>query len=270
MSDRDPWPYRSDRDAALLPSLVAYVDTLGSRNAMAVLTNAGLHEQLALFDETKRMLRAADVPKIVVSFSDNLAIASPLGDMKTVGQLGILINAVARYQCQMLRQSKFTRGGLAAGPLHARDDVIIGPALVSAVDLEEELAIFPRVIVDETTLELVQGIWRDSSFSSLAVDGDGRVFIDYLRGELSYADAIPDIRNVITSALNSEVARSGRIREKYVWLAQYFNWAVKSGRDTNDAAVQPKVFELKRVINDGLSDTERRYPRTFSVYHGSE
>lgn len=270
MSDRDPWPYHyhSGRDAALLPSLVAYVDTLGTRNAMATLTNAGLHEQLALFDEAKRLLWAADVPKIVVSFSDNLAIASPLGGMDTVGHLGILINAVARYQCRMLRQSKFTRGGLATGPLHAREDVIIGPALVSAVALEEEVAIFPRVIVDDTTLELVQGIWRDSWFSSLAVDGDGRVFIDYLRGELSYADAIPSIRNVITSALNSKV--SSRIREKYVWLAQYFNWVVKSGRNSDDAAVQPEVLDLEHFIKDGLSDTERRYPRTFSVYHGSE
>jgi hypothetical protein len=63
MSDLDPWPCHADHEATLLPSLVAYVDTLGTHGAMAELSNAGLHEQLALFDEAKRALWAADVPK---------------------------------------------------------------------------------------------------------------------------------------------------------------------------------------------------------------
>jgi hypothetical protein len=267
MSDLDPWPYLTDHDAALLPSLVAYVDTLGSRKAMAKLTNAGLHEHLALFGEAKGGLWAADVPKIVVSFSDNLAIASPLGHMDTDGALRILIYAVARYQSQMLRQSKFTRGGLTTGPLYARNDIIIGPALVAAVELEEQVSVFPRVLVDDATIKLVQGMWRDSL---LAVDGDGRVFINYLREELSYPDAISHVRQVITSALNSDAASSRSIREKYVWLAQYFNWVVSGCPNPNDAAVVPEVRGLEYFIKDGLSDTECRYPRTFSVYYGSE
>jgi hypothetical protein len=144
---------------------------------------------------------------------------------------------------------------------------IIGPAHVDAVELDEQVSVFPRVIVADATIELVQGMWRDPL---LAVDEDGRVFIDYLREELSHPDAISHVRQVITSALNSDAASSGRIREKYVWLAQYFNWVVTGSRNPHDAEVPTESHGLESLIKDGLSDTERRYPRTFAVYYGSE
>lgn len=72
-------------------------------------------------------------------FSDNFAISLPPGQAKT------LFAILAWASNKLLLAGFLVRGGIALGDLHHDADVVFGPALVEAVELEKE-AIYPRLL----------------------------------------------------------------------------------------------------------------------------
>jgi hypothetical protein len=146
------------------------------------------------------------------------------------------------------------------------DRIVLVPALVEAVRLEEEVAVFPRVILSglcvgfmlddlKNYVSAIASPWNDQ----LLLDADSRIFLNYLEGIA--VDGIPgqieaglrEHGRAVTKKL-AKFPEGGRIREKYVWAAHYHNFVhAESFSEVGDY-----------MMVDELTEIERRDPRQFS------
>lgn len=259
-----------DGKPSLLPSFAVYIDALGTKRAMEGYSNDDLKSHLELLDRLQWFLHApeweGDLQRFL-SFSDNLVLGVPLHRDGTAGYgLGFFLDSVASYQLHMSLAGRFQRGGIATGMLYIDQGFVVGGALVDAVVLEEDVAVHPRIVLSEecAAITVLDGRDYGDAASSpwndqLLVDADGRVFVDYLSALLdSPSDelletGVAEHRDRVEAALAS-FPDSGRIREKYRWVAEYHNFVCDRW----------KLAENYRV--EGLNALERLYSRSFRTY----
>ena len=146
--------YSDDKGQPVLrDSWAVYLDMLGTRAAIAELDDAALRRQIALLDRLTTDLhdpQYEDFFQRLVSFSDNIALSVPMSHHGgSLLGLGMLMLPVAAFQLEMTVQNRFLRGGVAGGRLYSDYTHVTGPALLAAVRLEEEVAVFPRILLDE-------------------------------------------------------------------------------------------------------------------------
>lgn len=231
------------------PSVAAYLDILGTKEIVPAMTNADLKAQVELLDTLNESLHdpawEVNVQRML-TFSDSIALTVPIRDNSDAeSELGLLADSIGLYQFELAREGRFLRGGLAIGPMYADYSHITGPALIEAVLLEQNKAedggaVFPRVLVNHKTLAGAgvdvdhlsvhsQEAWN----GNLMVDGDdGEAFVNYLSTVIDEATEYQDImvaielleqhRDAVMTALSTHEEAS-RVRDKYVWVAQYHN-----------------------------------------------
>lgn len=269
-SDSRPWTkdpplyVGADGLPTLKRSFAIYLDALGTKLAMASMDDNELRRHLALLrlrwflhDEDRAAYRR------FLSFSDNLIVGSPIDERDPGGQgLGMLLSSVQGYQLNLAARNRFMRGAITLGDLYMDDRLVTGQALLDAVDLEENVATYPRVVLSDACVALALAdpdgwYWNQQ----LLVDADGQVFVNYLP-----AIADDEIPGEVEAGLDAhrraietnlvKFPTSGRIREKYRWVADYHNY------------VRREFFPDHNGydIVDGLLAVERRYTRQFSAF----
>jgi hypothetical protein len=78
-------------------------------------------------------------------FSDNIVIST---DHNEAGLL-YLVDHIEHIVFNLLKLGFFCRGGISSGPLYHNKNIVFGPAMVEAYDLERYKAVHPRVILSE-------------------------------------------------------------------------------------------------------------------------
>lgn len=240
-------PYSFFRDEAGQPTLrecaVLFLDLLGTNQ---VRDGQAAHEYLLLAHRALAKARAAggsdrrDQSISVASwFSDNLALAHPSGAGADLDMaLGFTISAAADHQFSLAYDGMFSRGAIACGGFYADEDFIDGPALNRAVSLEHQRSIWPRVVLDETSIQLARASLKahelgaaDSPWrAQLLVDEAGVVFVNYLSALELYRDAPEEgIRGLRrhTAQIRANLQHfdgQERVHDKYRWLASYHDY----------------------------------------------
>jgi hypothetical protein len=150
--------------------IVAFIDILGWSKACEVeslrLANAigVIHAVARNYSETIKQkiseaskglpTRYAEIH--VGAMSDSLVISAPASQ-------GYTVFGPATMACtELLKYGFLTRGGITVGDLHHRENVVFGPALVEAVQLERE-AIYPRLICSRGLLTHLEQFARPTS-----------------------------------------------------------------------------------------------------------
>lgn len=101
-------------------------------------------------------------------FSDNFVFSLPASFGARI------LTAAAPLVLGLLHRGFLVRGGIALGDLHHRDNVIFGPALNEAVQIEQREAVYPRILVSDAAVEHLGAIPSDPRDPSLVVDQMGR------------------------------------------------------------------------------------------------
>lgn len=227
-----------DGEPLLQPSAVLFLDLLGTS------APRGEEEAQEHLLTTHRALSAArhyggserwDQHMSVSSwFSDNLGLAFPLQpglDFPAV--VGLAVAAAADHQLSLALDGMFARGAIAFGSFYADPDFIAGPALNNAVAIEKD-AVWPRVTLDEDAATLAMygllkqefagptAAWR----SSLMVDEDGVVFVNYLDSielVVEEADRAREALRLHRDAVrrNLDGRHPPKVHDKYRALATY-------------------------------------------------
>lgn len=152
------------------------------------------------------------------------------------------------------------RGGMTIGPVYIGSNgkgPIFGDGMVRAYEIEEEEAVYPRIVIDEEALAAYlsdETLWRDGAFDTyearmvrpfIGVADDGSYFVDYLRsagpgefdsGLAGHFEFLKRHRKLILDNLATADAKAKR---KLVWLANYhdrFVEELRSGYDMADAS----------------------------------
>jgi hypothetical protein len=187
--------------------LVAFIDILGFKElvkqsissyeamnkiyyAMQTILNVKTIEEHFYSSEIVRPYQAT-----VTTFSDSIVISYLVG---LHGSLFRILLDIIHLQLELAYQGILIRGGITIGKAYHDGQIIYGPAMNDAYSLESASAIYPRIIVDQSTLITGIQLTHDECHSEkeeaeyinalVKKDKDGFWYLDFLRqyGELDY------------------------------------------------------------------------------------
>jgi hypothetical protein len=232
-----------DGEARLADCALLFVDILGVR-AMSRAADADQH-LLRLQQTVRDRLRdylGETAPWPAAFFSDTLVLASSAAESE-IAAVDDLAFQAAWLQLGLIEEGLFLRGSLVLGPIHV-GEILFGPALVEAYELESAHAVHPRVVLSERAAasQRAEGEARAALGSVLLRDDDGFAFVDYLSVLLAEPDdARPVIerhRDAVRRGLAEHRTRR-RQWEKYRWVAEYHNAVVARAFPGQDDVLVP-------------------------------
>lgn len=147
--------------------LIAYFDILGYKTLVAN-QKAQEHELIIAIEEMIRNVMFAKHlygPKkaMVFCFSDNFLICIKLKSAdEIIALLGKLVFMLQLIQIKFIQEYNiFLRGSIVKGLAYARDRFIYGKGLIQAYTIENEIAVFPRIIVESSLVHEYIGLLED-------------------------------------------------------------------------------------------------------------
>lgn len=214
---------------------VAFLDILGFKNIVnqyssqklknvydeirkrVVLLKAGLYEFFIPEETVERMN--------IIIMSDSIIISAQKDD---VDALYAIILLVATTQYYLLENGILLRGGISKGLFYHFDEVTFGPALVQAYNLENDKAIYPRVIFDGDFSDdlMIMETKSTGSKTFICDDDDGVKFVDSLKFHLiSQFSKFEEICLGITTILKVNIdfyTNDTNVLLKYQWLKKHY------------------------------------------------
>jgi hypothetical protein len=221
--------------------LIAFLDLLGTTERLKNQETSSDMIQVAycMAQNANISEHRVILPCKVYTFSDNIALcAKIINENELQNSLEGLAHIVADMiwmnagmpSCVSSNGNGFmtpVRGAICYGDLCIDKEVIflMGEALVSAYELENETAKVPRVILCE---QLEKYLPETDIFTK---DEDGYYFVDYLRYKCSDQSIIAyEIIKIHTELIKTElrqcvgdIVKYEKILAKYIWLAKYYN-----------------------------------------------
>ncbi len=234
-------------------SYVAFLDVLGFKEM--VKKNNGknneklskyFHEVSKIINDLKDIDRKRNIGYIVISDSIILTVEKNKNhhaDTKTLRQICI---AVSKIQKQLALNDIWLRGAISSGKTYfdEQNNQIVGPAYIDAYLLEEDMAKYPRVILDnkifndldfETSDDFIKAInrseqneeryialydWNKNIFvTNRIIEQDILFFIDYLENVVENEEEFEQLYKNIKANIYSET----RISSKFRWVCNYLH-----------------------------------------------
>lgn len=217
---RKPWTnYKTSNH------IIAYLDILGAKDMICNDNNFDFLNHLNMFMEDAIEESGGGIfPKeeeiYIKIFSDNILLAIELkeNDEQRENKITILLNTVANIYNEILRYGYLIRGAIVEGKFFHNDIIVYGKSLVEAVQLEENVAKYPRILV-KTEVNTPNNLYY------LMKDNDGEVFLNVFHLCNIFDDVAFKINllELLKKHKNNE-----KIKEKIMWMINYFNsWFTK-------------------------------------------
>ena len=217
--------------------MVAYIDILGSKDAILHDHNDYyLNTINTCFERVKAntsWMRLSGTEGCTIKiFSDNIVIAIP-SDFACVNNnhptivLNRMHAALCAIQREFLKHEILIRGGLSFGKLYIDDIFIWGKALIDAYNVEDGIAIYPRIVIDQS-IHVLNAYRPDPAemyeSNCIRADFDGCYYFDYLR--LSMHPENTEMRDLVENSMCStaqkiSIEENQRKLAKYQWHYNY-------------------------------------------------
>lgn len=218
--------------------IVAFVDILGFSSLVEKSnTDQRVYEQIKhALDTIQEIKKRSDGTNTkAATFSDSIVLSYSITAEKPL--LNALKNLV-ELQFELLRQGILVRGGVAKGPVRHVQEMVFGPAMVAAYELESKYAVYPRIIIEKELID-----WETQNYHAVAnysidygidlnlivrKDGYTDVFyIDTFRyiADTSYAKSNSLYESIKTLIIEGLDNNNKAVRMKYAWLKNYFEEA---------------------------------------------
>lgn len=163
-------------------------------------------------------------------FSDSIVIS--IDRANSHGILTIFAT-LKKLQIHLIKDGILLRGGIVYGKLIHKDDILIGPALIAAYNLESSAALYPRIVIDPKVTSLfarqngtVMGKLRIRNFDyhkTFAKDPfDGTFYIDYFNDIDNYVKTETKDYIIQLDSLVTKGVKTGDIgiKMKYMWMRE--------------------------------------------------
>lgn len=168
-----------------------------------------------------KSISGSELKMNVSYFSDSIALSVPENEpwaLTLILSWGLYITTELLTNHNLL-----VRGGIAKGRLYHKDNIVFGPALVRAHQLEVN-ANYPRIILDKGIIEdatwpnsMTENEIHETNAICTPIDTDGWRYVDYFFFELA------ENTNLYHQALysvvdNNKNSSDPRVISKYGWL----------------------------------------------------
>jgi hypothetical protein len=232
--------------------IIAFIDILGFKKLITDTvvgsqseTEAAFNKLLDLYNNIEKHLREQLEEIIedieITRFSDCIVISVPAQNKDCLFEMCI---SLLHFQFGIFNKHKILmRGGITQGKLVHTDKRLFGPAMNRAYQLESQLSIYPRIIIDPIVIEnrkiLLTQLTEENDLydirnelsillaknktSILKRDFDNFYYIDYINGMYTELDEpeemfeyyLKDLEECINSNIKDE-----KVSHKFGWLKQ--------------------------------------------------
>ena len=243
------------------PHFVAYLDLLAGKSLIRTREDESLNQLHSLLQVAKESCshnNKALFPSCKVKiFSDNIIISCKLTgkierDLPKINSAISLISAIQIVGMEMYHY--LFRGGATIGNLFIDDVMVWGNALVRANELEETLAVYPRIVIDNPLLDMLSAdkdvIEKDYSKYSISLDQDNMYYLDYLKAYFklsltpeSRSEFLADNYIYYKEKLPSEF---DKVRQKLSWQVLYLEKYIESNNEKLVTCEQIKESSVAR------------------------
>lgn len=198
-------------------------DSIGSLNIVHRVYEKALKlYKSQLLDERQSHIAPDNIEYIKTRiFSDNIVLYTRVGDDIKACFLHLVFLS-AFMQSIFLNEGLLVRGGIATGDFFADDIMIWGNALVNAYQIENDIAIYPRIVVQPNIIYSV-GEEFANGFECISIDEDGCYYVDYIN-ESTYWDVKTVIKKAKTLCENSLKDAHYKTEKENIKIVQKINW----------------------------------------------
>lgn len=190
--------------------------------------------------------------------------------LSSLFQLSVFIG---RVQHELALNGYYMRGGISVGPLfhRSKQNLLIGPAFISAYNLESKYSIVPRVIIDNslkdfyqiTEQEIVKSLNTDFTnfyyYGNLVkfTETNSRLYLNEYDLFIDYVSPILGrLKNGFTwdptNFLNHlhKALLSSKAYDKYLWLSKYAIEVFLSEYDMLEPAAQQHLDDIQKILGN--------------------
>lgn len=282
-------------------SIVVYLEIL---NSLCDISDEGSLAKIQnLYDDTRNFLidlkTVIPDPSFVVKIFSNILIITDVIDNDNLGtksgkqksSFHSLLYFLSYFQTQaFIKYQWLVRGCLSIGPLHITYndilsegktpnciDFVWGKALVFAVNGQKNQAIYPRVMIEKQSLNIIQklGVFDNKEEQFISEDDDGIFYINYLNimnmmgFDIGKIDRMKLVLSLIRQMIEQfEKEQTGKYQQtlQYLnWTKNYFLWA-----NTIETGLHPKIVPLNREIVTPITKDMDEYFVVYLDMLGSE
>jgi len=203
---------------------VAYLDVLGAKKFMAENSDKFLNDLNSIyFDAVNDVIATGFVTGETVEvkiFSDNILLAIKTGDdpEEAKGKITKILNVASNIYNNALGHGYLMRGAITIGDFFQNNVFVYGKALVDAVYMEENIAVYPRIVMNKL---LYKTHWR-----YFLPCNDGCFALN------TFAfSGLPDVYKLRLLELCKRHHNDAKVMQKIMWIISCFNecHANKSG-----------------------------------------
>lgn len=213
--------------------IICYIDVLGSKD---LISKGEFFE--TLYDAFSFALNVESKLKIFGDltfkvFSDNILMAHKIPNDNNYGWyvaykniVDFLKSFLSRFLCSGI----LIRGGITIGKLAINEVMVWGSGLVEAVKLEENNAVYPKIIISKRLADMLYNypLTKDEIFDekfSCFCDTDGSLFIDYIHySEMPTAETSLRYSHEITCQ-KIKHEKDQKVLQKLQWHLNYLERA---------------------------------------------
>ncbi len=177
--------------------------------------------------------------KVVTYFSDSIVISYKYDEES---QLFFTLLNLLYVSMELANKGFLTRGGVAIGKLIHINEVIFGPALVDAYNIESKISKYPRIIVDKDVIKKgllyhsknhTQEDEKEYIMDIVTEDEDGYYYIDYIQKSSSeFNDVEYDlyiyINNLKQHFFSNYSNENEGVKQKLDWLKTKINTLISN------------------------------------------
>jgi len=230
---------------------VLFLDIVGFKSLVDQRKERKIHQILTTSIAFENGKPAFENTNHTTAFSDSIVVSHRL----EAAGIQNTINTAAMLSWLFLKQGVLTRGGIACGEIHHTRDRLFGPAMNEAYKLENELAIYPRIIVSDEIRALVR---RDTESAPayrvnsdpevLRQDFDGAWHVNIMthltlspfitiRDKQELFESKVDVIRAALAAPNPPPGDNLRAQRKWDWLNNYLLASMQAGPSQNSKEI---------------------------------
>ena len=221
---------------------VAFIDILGFKSLIEeTITNDAKYQYIqgvlnhissVQYENYHGIFSEYGVFKEVSVFSDSIVISYPKELSIGCGLFHLLID-VTHLCLDLLEANILVRGGITYGKMYHSEKVCFGPAMIRAYEMEENLAVYPRIIVEQNAIltAFLHMPEEDHYYINNLLSNNGDYYyLDFLSqcsefdDEESYIIYMKKVKYFIETQL--KMNHDPKISQKYIWFSNYYNITV--------------------------------------------
>lgn len=204
---------------------IAYIDLLGGANKICLDKTCEFLNYLNMFmddvnSEVNYLASNYKEKLLVKIFSDNILYAIEIkeNDLEIENKIATLFNLVANLSNEVFRYGYLIRGAIVLGDFFCNKNIVYGEGLVRAVKIEENIAIYPRIIVQKEIESLLP------HYCLLDSNDNNFILNTFLSSDsYDYITFKYELLKMLKENKNNE-----SIRKKIMWVINYYNkWFIR-------------------------------------------